>query len=220
MEAQTQISEQMDVIDQEFITRKEPAVARGVTRYRTVGTGGNDGNDDDDDSNSDNAKAYYDEDTELEDNIVDKDDDNPDNENLIIMNPNNGTGLQIKNVISVKPMDVDQPKVQEPQEKLKCAIISVGRIDSPQYKDTGATPVPRKQPVLGEQPIPGEDPMAAKQPVPEEILRSSQESNRRLEKALNKNSHHRNQRRTRKPKRGPEMRNLHRQDPRREPQSD
>ena len=166
VEAQTQISEQMDVIDQEFITR--PAVARGVTRYRTVGTGGNDDEDDDDDINSENAKANYDEDTELEDNIVDKDDDNPDNGNLIIMNPNNGTGLQIRNVISMEPMEVDQPKVQEPQKEQKRAVISIDRIDNPKYKDTGATPVPEKQPVLGVQPVPGEDPMAAKQPVPEE----------------------------------------------------
>ena len=166
VEAQTQISEQMDVIDQEFITR--PAVARGATQYRTVGTGGKDDEDDDDDINSENAKANYDEDTELEDNIVSKDDDNPDNENLIIMNPNNGTGLQIKNVISVEPMEVDQPKVREPQKKLKRAVISIDKVDSPQFKDPGATPVPEKQPVLGEQPVPQEDPMAAKQPVPEE----------------------------------------------------
>ena len=166
VEAQTQISEQMDVIDQEFITR--PAVARGATQYRTVGTGGNDDEDDDDDINSENAKANYDEDTELEDNIVGKDDDNPANENLIIMNPNNGTGLQIKNVISVEPMEVDQPKVREPQKKLKRAVISIDKVDSPQFKDPGATPVPEKQPVLGKQPVPQEDPMAAKQPVPEE----------------------------------------------------
>ena len=168
IEAQHQISEQMDAIDQEYISRKEPSLARGIVRYRTVGTGGNDDDDDDDDNDNDNAKGNYDEDTELEDNNVEKDDDNPDNENLIIMNPNNGTGLQIQNVISVEPMDVDQPKVQQHQEKMKRAVISVDRIDSPQYKDTGATPVPGKQPVLGEQPVPGEDPMAAKQPVPEE----------------------------------------------------
>ena len=166
VEAQTQISEQMDVIDQEFITR--PAVARGATQYRTVGTGGKDDEDDDDDINSENAKATYDEDTELEDNVVSKDDDNPDNENLIIMNPNNGTGLQIKNVISVEPMEVDQPKVREPQQKLKRAVISIDKVDSPQFKDPGATPVPEKQPVPGEQPVPQEDPMAAKEPVPEE----------------------------------------------------
>ena len=38
-EAQHQISEQMDAIDQEFITRKQPAVARGAARYRCVGMG-------------------------------------------------------------------------------------------------------------------------------------------------------------------------------------
>ena len=161
VEAQTQISEQMDVIDQEFITR--PAVARGVTRYRTIGTG-----DDDDDNHQ---KDTYDEETEVEDEN-EKEDNNQqeitESDNLIIMNPNNGTGLQIQYVISVEPMDVDQPKVQEPPEKLKRAVISVDRIDSPHYKGTGATPVPGKQPALREQPVPGEDPMAAKQPVPEE----------------------------------------------------
>ena len=161
VEAQTQISEQMDVIDQEFITR--PAVARGATRYRDVGTG-----DDDDDNHQ---KGTYDEETEVED--VNEEENNnqqeiTESDNLIIMNPNNGTGLQIKNVISVEPMEVDQPKVQEPPEKLKRAVIAIDKVDSPQFKDPGATPVPERQPVLEEQPVPQEDPMAAKQPVPEE----------------------------------------------------
>ena len=174
-EAQHQISEQMDAIDQEFINRKEPSLARGAVRYRTVGTGDND--DDDNDNDNDNAKGNYDEDTEIEDNNAEKDDDNPDtteNDNLIIMNPDNGTGLQIKNVISfytpVEPMDVDQPKAQHYQETLKRAIVYVPQTDNPQYKDTGATPVPGKQPVSGEQPVPEEDPMAGKQPVSKEPL--------------------------------------------------
>ena len=90
-EAQHQISEQMDAIDQEFITRKEPAVARGAAHYRTVGTG--------DDDDNDNAKGDDDEETEIEDNDDEKDDDHQEttkNDNLVIMNPDNGTGLQIK----------------------------------------------------------------------------------------------------------------------------
>ena len=65
-EAQTQISEQMDAIDQEFITRKEPAVARGAAHYRTIGTG-----DDDDDNHQ---KDDDDDETEIEDDNGEKDD--------------------------------------------------------------------------------------------------------------------------------------------------
>ena len=166
-EAQHQISEQMDTIDQEFITRKEPAVARGAARYRTVGTG--------DDDDNDNAKGDDDEETEIEYNDDEKDDNHQEtteNDNLVIMNPDNGTGLQIKNVISfdaqAEPMDVDQPKAQHYQETLKCSIVYIPRVDNPQYKGTSATPVPGKQPVSGEQPVPEKDPVSEKQPVSRE----------------------------------------------------
>ena len=168
-EAQNQISEQMDAIDQEFITRKEPAVARGAAHYRTIGTG-----DDDDDNN---PKDDDDEETEIEDNNGEKDDNHQEtteNDNLVTMNPDNGTGLQIKNVISMdaqtEPMDVDQPKAQHYQETLKCAIVYVPKLDNPQYKSTDATPVPvpGKQAVPGEPPVPPKDPVSDKQPVSKE----------------------------------------------------
>ena len=165
-EAQHQISEQMDVIDQEFITRKEPAVARGASHYRTVGTG---------DDDNDNAKGDDDEETEIEDNDDEKDDNHQEtmeNDNLVTMNPDNGTGLQIKNVISfdtqAEPMEIDQPKAQHYQETLKHSLVFIPRVDSPQFKGTGATPVPGKQPVSGEQPVPEEDQVSEKQPAQEE----------------------------------------------------
>ena len=132
-EAQHQISEQMDTIDQEFITRKQPAVARGASHYRTVGTG----NDDDD-----NAKGDNDEETEIENDDDEKENDDDhqettENDNLVTMNPDNGTGLQIQNVISfdsqAEPMEIDQPKAQHYQETLQRSLVFIPRVDSPQF---------------------------------------------------------------------------------------
>ena len=83
-----------------------------------------------------------------------------------------GLACKSKNVISfdaqAEPMDMDQPKAQHYQETLKRSIVYIPQVDNPQFKGTGATPVPGKQPVSGEQPVPEEDQVSEKQPAQEE----------------------------------------------------
>ena len=104
-EAQDRITEMMDEVDREHATRS--VVSRGSARYSTVGTG----------------MDHYDEDTE-DDNRAEDDPDVDDGlvqmeeDNLVRMDPNNGTGLHIQTVISMgrdqttEPMDINLTEQQ------------------------------------------------------------------------------------------------------------
>ena len=90
----------MDEVDREHTSRS--MVSRGSTRYSTVGTnmGDYDGDTEDDNNPEDNP--------DVDDGFVQVEDDD-----LVRMDPNNGTGLHIDNVISMdkdqtaEPMDIN-----------------------------------------------------------------------------------------------------------------